>query len=180
MRREILLSVFFTTAIGFIVPPAHTQERTDNSNHAAPIGILLVKPRDPVYPAIARIARIQGDVKVVVQVRKDGKVDSVNYLSGPPLLKKAAMDSASDSKFECDGCTEAITLYPLTYTFQLSDSACCDPTPEVSESNHHIWVTSFPWHEVLLAPVLGKKARSIKCLFLWKCARHQPRVEVTY
>lgn len=174
MRREILLSVLFTTAIGILVAPAHAQQQTDNSNHASPIGILLVKPRDPVYPAIARIARIQGDVKVVVQVRKDGTVDSVDYVSGPPLLEKAATDCASNSKFECDGCTDAITLYPLTYTFQLLDSPCCDPSPEVSESQHHIWVVSSPVRHVNLGAQVSIKVRSIKCLFLWKCGLRRP------
>lgn len=187
MLRELLLSLLFTATLGLIVPPAHAQQQTHNSSHASPIGILLVKPRDPVYPAIARIARIQGDVKVIIHVRKDGTVDSVNYLSGPPLLKKAAMDSANASKFECDGCTEAITPYPLTYTFQFLYIDSCNPSSadvETSESQHHIWVTA-PVQDicdpgdVLPAKVPGK-VRSIKCLYLWKCARRTPRVEATY
>lgn len=183
MRREILLSVLFTTAIGFIVTPAHAQRQTDNSSHAAPIGILLVKPRDPVYPAIARIARVQGDVKVVVHVRKDGVVDSVDYVSGPLLLKKSAMDSANDSKFECDGCTDVLTLYPLTYTFQLLFVDGCNSSSadaETSESQHHIWVTA-PVQDICDPPAeVPGKVRSIKCLFLWKCAWRKSRVEVTY
>ena len=183
MRRGILLSVLFTTAIGILVAPAHAQQQTDNSSHASPIGILLVKPRDPVYPAIARIARIQGDVKVIIHVRKVGTVESVDYVSGPLLLKKAAMNSANDSKFECDGCTEAITLYPLTYTFQVIGDGSCNSAnadTEISESEHRIWITVPP---ILICDPeveVTAKVRSIKCLFLWKCAWSKSRVEATY
>lgn len=175
MARKLLLSVVFTTVVSLLAPVSQAQGQADNSSHASPIGILLVRPRDPVYPAIAHMANVQGEVKVIAHVRKDGTVDSVEYVSGPPLLEKAAMDSARESKFECDGCTEAMTSYPLTYTFQLTGDDCCNSpsTVEVSESQHHIWVTASRFCICDPAGVITEKVRSIKCLFLWKCARRQ-------
>ncbi len=47
----------------------------------------------PVYPPLAKSARIQGDVKFNVIVATDGTVRSVEFVSGHPLLVPAAKDA---------------------------------------------------------------------------------------
>jgi len=42
----------------------------------------------PVYPPLARQARIMGDVKILVGVRQDGSVASAEVVSGHPMLKQ--------------------------------------------------------------------------------------------
>jgi TonB family protein len=107
------------------------------------IALLTLYP--PVYPPLARQARILGDVKIEVHVRKDGTVDSAEVVSGHPMLKQAALDSAQKSTFECQGCGDAVTSFTLTYTFgtrdDLADFHCSSTT----------------------------RLRSGKCLYLWKC-----------
>lgn len=53
----------------------------------------LLKRVSPVYPAIARSARIQGLVKFTAVVDKTGKVQNLHFVSGPQMLVQAASDA---------------------------------------------------------------------------------------
>src|SRR6185437_10438975 len=53
----------------------------------------LIHKVDPVYPAIAKAAKIQGTVVLHAIIGKDGVVRKVEFVSGPPLLMTAAMDA---------------------------------------------------------------------------------------
>jgi TonB family protein len=53
---------------------------------------LLTAP-DPVYPPLARQARIQGAVVLNVIIGKDGTVEGITVASGPPLLTPAAVEA---------------------------------------------------------------------------------------
>ena len=98
----------------------------------------------PIYPPLARQARIAGDVRIQLQIRGDGSVASASIVDGHTLLKDAALTSAQQSKFICMDChAEGVSLL-LTYTFGLR----MDPGgPDCSV----------------------KRLRSSKCLYLWKC-----------
>jgi len=47
----------------------------------------------PTYPAAASASHVQGEVKVRAEVDRDGNVASVRVISGPPLLRDAALDA---------------------------------------------------------------------------------------
>ena len=53
---------------------------------------LLRQPK-PVYPPLAKEARVQGIVQFEATIGKDGLVESLHLLSGPPLLVQAAMEA---------------------------------------------------------------------------------------
>jgi protein TonB len=53
----------------------------------------LIRRITPVYPPLARQARVTGVVRVEATIGKDGKIAKVSALSGPPLLRQAATDS---------------------------------------------------------------------------------------
>src|SRR4029077_7390318 len=54
---------------------------------------LISKPQ-PVYPAIAKSARVQGVVSLQVTIAPDGTVQNLQLLdAGSPLLVQAAMDA---------------------------------------------------------------------------------------
>jgi hypothetical protein len=107
-------------------------------------GVVLVKLSPPVYPPLARQARIAGDVKLYVHVHADGTVGSVELFSGHPLLAPAAVENAKKSEFECRGCAGE-TEYQLIYTFGFIDDLT-------------------PYNKIEERP-----ARAAKCLYLWKC-----------
>lgn len=62
-------------------------------------GLKLVHSVDPVYPPLARKARIQTNVVLKITVDKAGNVSSVEPVSGHPLLIKAAEDAVRQWKF---------------------------------------------------------------------------------
>jgi TonB family protein len=47
----------------------------------------------PAYPEAASASHVQGEVKLSADVDRDGKVASVRVISGPPLLRDAALDA---------------------------------------------------------------------------------------
>ncbi len=143
-------------------------------------GVVLTKLSPPVYPPLARQARIMGDVKIQVGIRQDGSVASAEVISGHPMLKQAALDSVQKSKFECRECSEAPTSYVLTYAFQIrTDGNCCsgyDRAPKVNQSGNRIEVAA-PELCICDPAAVRTRVRSAKCLYLWKCGSHDVAVE---
>ncbi len=52
----------------------------------------LVQHAPPVYPPIAKAARVFGDVVISLQVQTDGRVARLRVLSGPAMLQWAALE----------------------------------------------------------------------------------------
>jgi TonB family protein len=61
---------------------------------------LLVHRVEPVYPADARKANLQGIIALDIVVGRDGSVVSMHALNGPDVLARAAMDALRWWKFE--------------------------------------------------------------------------------
>ncbi len=59
----------------------------------------LISPARPVYPAAARESNIQGSVTVSASIDATGKVVAAKALSGPMLLRQAAVDSVGQWKY---------------------------------------------------------------------------------
>jgi TonB family protein len=147
--------------------------------------VVMTKLVAPVYPPLARQARVTGGVEVTVNVRPDGSIASVIQVSGYPLLKQAALDSAQKSQFECRKCSAAETSYQLVYTFQLDDftgsgtTHCTSATEArqsggslVIESENHVTLVAQLECVFQVDPVeVSKKVRAMKCLYLWQCGR---------
>jgi outer membrane biosynthesis protein TonB len=68
---------------------------------------------------------IIGAVVLVLAVRPNGTVESAIVVSGHPLLRQAALDSAKRSQFERRKCSDPTTAYRLVFTFQLADLKDC-------------------------------------------------------
>jgi TonB family protein len=64
-----------------------------------------------VAPTLARMANIAGEVRIQLAIRKDGTVASAEFVSGHPVLKQAALESAQQSEFECHDCSQPVTPY---------------------------------------------------------------------
>ncbi|MEO6401671.1 MAG: energy transducer TonB [Vicinamibacteria bacterium] len=59
-----------------------------------------IKNVHPVYPLAAKEAHVQGAVMLEYVVRSDGAVDRVRVVSGPELLRDAAMTSIKEWKYQ--------------------------------------------------------------------------------
>ena len=135
----------------------------------------------PIYPPLAKVARIAGEVNVTVSVRQDGSVESAVVISGHPILKRAALESAQQSHFDCRNCSDVLTSLTIIYTFQLGPTIYCgaiepatknqpeQPYPQITQLQNHITVIDQPVGTCDTAPKIGLKVRSAKCLYLWKC-----------
>ena len=53
----------------------------------------LIYRVQPDYPSLARLARIQGAVKLHAVISRQGTIENLQVVSGPPLLMKAAIDA---------------------------------------------------------------------------------------
>jgi len=60
----------------------------------------LVNQVQPVYPAIARTAHVSGTVMLHAIIAKDGSIQELEYVSGPALLMKAAMDAVHQWRYQ--------------------------------------------------------------------------------
>lgn len=110
---------FFALAIVLFGCAGAARAQSDTDSEPDQTGVVLTKLRLPVYPRIARTAHITGDVELRLQIGRNGSVQSVEYIGGPPLLQRTAMESARQSEFDCRKCTEDVTTYHLIYSFEL-------------------------------------------------------------
>src|SRR5260221_4126945 len=99
----------------------HGFAKDDATAEALQPGVVLLNLSPPMYPPLARQARIMGDVKLYVHVRKDGSVESAELFSGHPMLVPTALQSARQSQFVCRGRGDEIRSYPITFTFGFLD-----------------------------------------------------------
>ena len=53
----------------------------------------------PIYPPIAKTAHVSGTVVLHAIISKDGSIQELQYISGPPLLMRAAMDAVKQWKY---------------------------------------------------------------------------------
>lgn len=116
MRSSILR---FATAVGLILTSSaalQAQDATQNvpspASQPAPsapqrirVGgnvqaAKLIRQPLPIYPQIAKTAHISGTVILHAIIAKDGSVQEVMYISGPPLLMRSAMDAVKQWKYE--------------------------------------------------------------------------------
>ena len=82
----------------------------------------LIYQVKPVYPAIARTARVQGIVVLEALIAKDGSINSLRVISGNPLLTPAALDAVKQWRYRPTMLNrepvEVITTITVTFTLQ--------------------------------------------------------------
>lgn len=78
------------------VPTAAPQRIRQGGNVQA---ALLISQPMPVYPPLARQARIQGSVVLHAIISKDGRVEQLSVISGHPLLIQAALDAVRQWRY---------------------------------------------------------------------------------
>jgi protein TonB len=59
----------------------------------------LIRQVTPVYPTIAKTAHISGTVTLHAIISKDGSIEQLEYVSGPPLLMRNAMDAVRQWRY---------------------------------------------------------------------------------
>jgi len=161
---------------------AQTADRALNSNPQRAHAVLRAFSQ-PTFPEQGKIANVAGEVKVIVMVYPDGKSDA-HIEVGIPLLNQAALDSAKQSQFVCDGCNEP-SQYVLVYSFErTNDGDCCNNAlrspVHVNQMQPSVDEQGRPETRVVVSTAHfcicddngygGTRIRAPKCLYFWKCA----------
>ena len=84
--------------------PATANVRPGPSSHGKIVVSVLEEARlvnkvEPVYPRPAVLANIQGQVKLHAIIARNGTIESLNVISGHPLLVRAAMDAVGQWRY---------------------------------------------------------------------------------
>jgi protein TonB len=61
---------------------------------------LLTRKVQPVYPPLAKTARIQGDVVLNAVISKNGTIENLRVMSGHPMLVTSALDAVKQWKYK--------------------------------------------------------------------------------
>lgn len=72
-------------------PASAAQEKSDRK---------VIKKVEPAYPPFATQLRLSGSVKMVLQITREGKVESVHTIGGNPVLAAAAEAAVKQWKYE--------------------------------------------------------------------------------
>ena len=99
-------------------PPPPPQERIRVGGQVQ--SARLVNQARPVYPPLARQARIQGTVRLEAVINKEGHIEELTVVSGHPLLIQSALDAVSKWQYQptlLNGiAVEVITTIDVNFT----------------------------------------------------------------
>jgi periplasmic protein TonB len=59
----------------------------------------LIRKVQPIYPPLAKSARIQGPVVLFAVISKAGAIDNLHVVSGHPMLVQAALDAVKQWQY---------------------------------------------------------------------------------
>jgi TonB family protein len=97
MTRPLVASLLLLIALSSLaLSQVHTDVRIDENV----MSVHLLKRVSPVYPPLARQARIQGTVILKVQITKSGEVANIQLVSGHPMLAPAAIEAVKQWKYD--------------------------------------------------------------------------------
>jgi TonB family protein len=110
----------------------------------------LIEHKPPAYPPLAKAARIEGDVRLMLQVSTNGAVVRVIPLSGHPLLIPAATEAAKQYRyrpFEVSG-TPVDVLVDAVVSFSLYVPTQPVPFPEITNIESVVMEYDDGWVQV--------------------------------
>jgi protein TonB len=84
-----------TNCLPIMQPPMH--EKAVSLSHLSEAQ--LVHRVEPVYPRIAVVSGMQGEVKLHAFIAKDGTIQSLSVSSGPPILAQAALEAVRQWRY---------------------------------------------------------------------------------
>ena len=61
---------------------------------------MLIRKTPPVYPPIAKSAHVSGTVELHATISKDGTIKDLNVVSGPAMLRQAAVDAVRNWRYK--------------------------------------------------------------------------------
>jgi protein TonB len=97
---SVFLPPTLSTIISRVIPPPPPPPHVGEVTPSKPITVTsdvqaakLIRKVIPVYPRLAIIARISGTVRLTGIIGKDGLIQQLQVIDGPPMLVQAAVDA---------------------------------------------------------------------------------------
>ena len=113
MKKALLLLLF----VGSLSPKTIKAQEADNLQY-----LVVVHGELPLYPALAKTARVSGSVQVQVTV-KDGEVTETEAISGHPLLVSPTIKNIKTWKF-----VETVNAtFTTTFEYRLEQAEAPEP-----------------------------------------------------
>ena len=83
---------------------------------------VVTEPVKPGYPLLARQMKVQGSVILLAMISRDGKIQQLRVLSGPPILAGAAREAVKQWHFKphYEGADPVETVAKVTVNFTIS------------------------------------------------------------
>lgn len=82
-----------------VVVPTHAPKGLLRISSGVSAG-MLIAPIRPIYPEIARVARVEGTVVVEAIISRTGTIESLHVVSGPAMLRAAALDAIRAARYQ--------------------------------------------------------------------------------
>ena len=137
MSNKIRLPRIFSVAVLIPLSLLYLSEaRAQSGEPSTTLDKSAVKRVEPVYPPLAKAARISGNVVVEVSVDEGGNVASARAISGHPLLRSAAEEAARGWKWgptTRNGVTIKVKG-TITFTFQPEAETSPDDETDYEEA----------------------------------------------
>jgi periplasmic protein TonB len=106
-----------------IAPPAASRPDKPRIRVGGEVQMARLRNRvEPVYPVLAKQARISGTVELTGIIGTDGRIRELRVLRGHPLLAKAALDAVQQWIYEATllNGEPVEVIAPITITFRLN------------------------------------------------------------
>ena len=83
---------------------------------------VVSRPVEPGYPMLARQMKVQGSVVLQVLIGRDGLIQNLQVVSGPPILASAAREAVRQWHFKphYEGTESVETQARITVNFTIS------------------------------------------------------------
>jgi protein TonB len=81
-----------------VVQPAPRPKGLEHISSGVAAGLLIQKTL-PIYPPIAKQARIEGTVVLQAIISKSGNIENLRVVSGPAMLQQAALDAVRQWRY---------------------------------------------------------------------------------
>jgi protein TonB len=91
-------TIIFTRSTPVVVKPASTSTHPMTVSTGVSEGMILSKT-NPTYPVIARTTGTSGTVVLAATISTTGRIENLNVVSGPPMLRQAAIDAVKTWRY---------------------------------------------------------------------------------
>jgi TonB family protein len=121
---QVVFGFFLSIALTQAAPQGETPPQTRSHMTQDQLCCITSNAVTPVYPREARLAGIQGQVKLLLVIGENNSIAKLQAISGDPLLVESTMKAVRQWKFVTgvyvNGAVRE-TEVPLTFTFKIED-----------------------------------------------------------